>query len=184
MEVRVTFRPAADVISYGINCITSREGSLDDLFHRIHITESCVDVVRRIIGTLSLDKFTLPIVLGVIHHATMEGREALVMYRTLSSMYADLVEGIGAAYVDVESVDAHASPSADDSGGAEVTGTASHSDVESAPLVQRRIHKEAYALGRRDDRVHLSRTSLLAVWKEVDNVILSFRLYVPIPRRH
>ena len=81
-------------------------------------------------------------------------------------MYADLADGLGSAYVDVESVDAHASPSANDSGGAEVTGAALDSDDESAPLAQRHISKSEYALGRQEDTVHLSRTSLLVVWED------------------
>ena len=63
-QVSVGYRPAAALISYGVNCVTSGEGSLDHPSHRIRITESCVDVVRRVIEPLSMDTFTVSIILS------------------------------------------------------------------------------------------------------------------------
>ena len=161
-QVGAGFRPAAAVIGYGVNCITSGEGSLHYPSHRVRITELCGDVVRRVIETLSLDTITVPVILGVIPHANMEG-EALDMCRTLSSMYAFVADVPGAVFIAVESVVANASPSGDDAGGAEATGAVLDSDDESVPLGQRRILRTAYVLGRREDTVHLPLTSLLEV---------------------
>ena len=94
----------------------------------------------------------------------MEG-EALDMSRTLSSMYADLADGSGAAYIYVESVVANASPSGDDDGGAgdddggagdddggaEATGAVLDSNDESASKLLADIElnrRKLYSAGR------------------------------------
>ena len=68
--------------------------------------------MRKVIGVVTLDSFTTPIVLSVIPPYRATG-EALEAFRALSSMYAELATEVGSEFIDVEAL-LSASPGGDD----------------------------------------------------------------------
>ena len=158
-------RPDCFVIAYGGNVISTRDrdGKVT-LSKGDHLKESAKGAVADALSVLCHCPWMVKVVVSVIPRFRLTA-EALAEFRTLSSMLADVAFSHGAAFIDVEALLSAGDPSASGTGVAPGDRLAKVTVAQNGP----KLSVDWF----RDDLVHLTDNGLLAIWREVDQIILA-----------